>query len=120
MSLFQKIYQETSDPDGFENLHKIPEAEYFVIVEFKANKNYVFYIGKVVKRCAKTDEYEINFLRNQKKAMNKFVFQDVPDISIVFLTDIKFIMPSPILCGHTSRQKESFTFELDFILLNIR
>lgn len=67
-----------------------------------------------------SQEYEVTFLRNQKKGTNKFVFPDTIDESVVNIEDIKLIMPPPILCSHTSCQKSSFTFEIDFSLVNIR
>lgn len=108
------------DPDGFEDLHKMPIAEDFVLVEFKAKKSIVYFVGKVLKRHNNNDDYEITFLRNQRRGANKFVYPDVADVHVVLANDIKFVLPPPILCGHTSRQKATFTFEIDFSLINIR
>ncbi|KAK4874769.1 hypothetical protein RN001_014129 [Aquatica leii] len=113
------------DSEKFQYLHRNPQAHDFVFVEFvvEGDKEKIYYVGKILKKVGSSDEYQITFLRNQKKGTNKFIFPDVIDESIVPVTDVKLILPSPILCGHTSRQKASFTFEVDFsrfLTLNIR
>lgn len=107
------------DPDGFEELHRIPVENDFVLVEFcgKSDKKKVYFIGKVL-NINESQEYEISYLR--KQSTSKFVFPNVPDEAIVALKDIKLIMPPPIICGHTSRQMASFRFEIDFGLMDIR
>ena len=109
------------NPDGFEELHRKPIENDFVLVEFpgKLEKKKVYYVGKVLK-INESEEYEISYLRKQTKGTSKFVFPNIPDEAIVALKDIKLIMPPPIPCGHTSRQTASFTFEIDFGLMDIR
>lgn len=110
------------DPDGFEDLHRSPIEDDFVLVEFtgKTEKRKVYFIGKVPTKIESSQEYEITFLKNQKWGTNKFVYPDIADESVVPISDIKLIMPPPNLCGHTSHQKASFTFEIDLSLLNIQ
>lgn len=110
------------DPDGFHDLHRSPIEGDFVLVEFtgKGEKTKIYFIGKVISKIESNEDYEITFLRNQTRGTNRFVFPEVTDECIITKTDIKFIMPPPIPCGHTSRQKASFTFEIDLSLLNIR
>lgn len=112
----------TIHPDGFESLNMSPKINDFLFVKFtgKSEKNKIYFIGQILKENELGQSFDITYLRNQKKGRNKFIFLYVADESVVSISDIKIIMPPPILCGHTSRRRASFSFESDFSLLDIR
>ncbi|KAK4871565.1 hypothetical protein RN001_015689 [Aquatica leii] len=79
------------EPSGFEELDKDPDPNDFVLVQFNAKKEIVFYVGKVVQTENLKNEIEVIFLRKARKFTGHFVFPNVPDISMVSTEDIKMI-----------------------------
>lgn len=65
---------------AFEELDKIPDIEYYVLVELE-NVKHIYYIGKLLSSISKNDDLEITFLRNRDKMEGKFYFPDVATVA---------------------------------------
>ncbi|KAK4887561.1 hypothetical protein RN001_003832 [Aquatica leii] len=108
------------EPSGFEELDKDPDPNDFVLVQFNAKKEMVFYVGKVVQTENLKNEIEVIFLRKARKFTGHFVFPNIPDISMVSTEDIKMILPPPTLLGSTKRLQSYYKFEINVGSLNMR
>lgn len=100
---------------GFEDGDQELKNEDFVLVRFQANKKNFYYIGTILR--IETSEAEIKFLRSHK-VIDKFIFPNVDDISIVNKRDIVLVLPKPTLAG-TKRHQSYFHFEVNFSSLEV-
>jgi hypothetical protein len=110
------VFDPTSE--GFKD--SAHEGDY-VLAEFKTTtKKTVYYIGKVLKDKDDNGDYEISFLQASKKMSGKFVFPLQPKIEMTNEDCITMVLPQPTSFGKTKRQKEHYTFGVDFGNIQIR
>jgi hypothetical protein len=69
----------------------------YVLVEFRISGRKKFYIGTVTKERDIDSDYEVKFFRTSSKKMNAFMKPQVEDLAAVNQSQIKMILPRPVL-----------------------
>lgn len=88
----------------------------YVIVQFAMKTQVVHYVGEVVGYSG--EEFEVKFMRCNKKSSNKFLFPDDDDICDVPPKDIIKRLPKPALSGGTARARKMYVFPCDISMYN--
>lgn len=106
-------------PTEFSDLNRRPEVNDFVLVQFKKPKNIIYYIGKILAIADEDDSFEISYYRKKNRFTQQFITPLEPDLALVSLSDIKIILPPPILTGATKRQNSYISFEVNLSNFNV-
>ena len=88
-----------------ENTNKCPEVDNYALVEFPSQP-IKYYVGQITHPKDEDRDFEIVYL-HKKRNVAGFFFPEIPDIASVQEDDIKPMLPAPIECGSTSRQRSS-------------
>ena len=88
----------------------------FVLVKFATKTKILYYVGKI-EQVHSYSEYEVSFYRCKG---NKFLLQDVPDVSAVERKDLVAKLPCPSQLGGTQRVQRYISFPVDFNNFNIK
>ena len=114
------ISEEDDGTTGFEELERVPVIGDFVLTEFKARGKYIYYIGNVLEEFDSKD-FKMSFMRKSGNVrVTSFLYPDVPDISMVAISEIKQILPLPNKIGQTARLREQYIFQVEFSSLDLR
>ena len=82
----------------------------YVLVEFKTFPR-KYYVGRITKNKDFEGDYEISCMR-KKRNVTEF-FPEVTDLASVKEKDIRAVLPAPMECRSTSRQRSSLKFDYD-------
>ena len=82
----------------------------FVLVEFDSTPR-IYYIGQIVNKRNKENEFEISYLRKNKK-ISSFMFPVATDLPSVKFEDIKRMLEKTKKCGTTKRQNSNLVFNV--------
>ena len=76
-----------------------------MLVEFPSQP-VKYYVGQITQPKDEDGDFEIVYL-HKKHHLAEFFFPEIVDIASVHEDDIKLMLPAPIECGSTSRQRSS-------------
>lgn len=87
----------------------------WVIVQFEGKKSTLHFVGKTIATEKNDNElsYVVKFVRKKNIDLGIFIWPETEDISQVFISDIKGVLPEPV----PSRRGE-FVFNFDFLNKN--
>ncbi|KAK4877436.1 hypothetical protein RN001_009942 [Aquatica leii] len=94
----------------FNELDGVPKKHDYVLVDFNTKERKIYYVGKILTDIDENEEYEVSFFRKSEKFEKHFVLPVNLDMSLIKKTDIKMILPDPILHGKTKRQQSFLSF----------
>lgn len=117
LSYRESSTSDLSDIDTFD-FNNDAKKDDFVLVTFPQK---IHYVGKVISEIDKNQDYEVSFLRKTKKLSGcYFLFPQVPDISCIKKTDIKYVLPPSISVPRNKRLSNYFRFPINFGSLDVR
>ena len=82
----------------------------YMLVEFKTFPR-KYYVGRITKNKDFEGDYEISCMR-KKRNVTEFL-PEVTDLASVKEKDIRAVLPAPMECRSTSRQRSSLKFDYD-------
>lgn len=89
----------------------------FVLVKLASKKTVKFFVARIEEMICRT-EFNVNFCK-KKEFCFKFYIPDIPDISLVDISDIVKKLPHPITTGCTTRALSVVNFSFDFSSYNM-
>lgn len=100
---WHQVSSQSEDEEEFFDHTPNVEDGAWVLVAFPGRKGELYYAGQVVEK--QEEQVMINFL---KKGRKQYTFPDVQDQSIVHLSDIKKVLPTPTI------RRGSYSFPIKF------
>lgn len=103
--------------ENFSPLCQKLKLDDFVLILLESKKQAVYYVAKIVAEEA-DNEYLVSFLKLKREEQPCFIFPLEPDLAVVNLSDIKFILPPPKNTG--TKRLTKYFFKVNLSLLNVK
>ena len=93
------------------------KVDQYIVCEFSKKTHKFYYIGRVVKEVDDDGDIEVDFLM-RKGAF--FIKPTIEDISAVYMSYVKSVLPDPTNRGTTARTKGELVFSVVFGSIDLR